>query len=191
LRRLRGWNATPIDPPGPDALSASVPAEGAGDFFFQSACRSVSVISRRHIPFRPAAEERILLCGQLEEFIQEGRLRFPHADAFLFPFSPFYSSREQDRSRAAELAKRYDRVIFCLANFNSLEVLQELKKCAHKLIVVSTLTPVYLRDVPWVETAVAVFGAGRDSFRAGFAVLGGDYEPSASVPLYFDAGVEK
>jgi beta-N-acetylhexosaminidase len=178
--------AAPGGTPQPGVIRAPIPAEGAPDFFFQSSCRDVSIVSRKRIPFAPAAGEKILLCGQFSEFLDEGKVRYPRADTLLFPFSPFYKSRREDRSRVEALAARYDEVIFCLANFNSLEVLQALKTAARKLIVVSTLTPVYLREAPWVETAVAVFGSGRDSFRAGFAALRGDYEPSASVPLYFD-----
>ncbi len=85
------------------------------------------------------------------------------------------------RARAAG----YDTVIFCIANYNSLDVLKDLKPIAHRLIVISTLSPVYLADVPWVETAVAVYGTGHDSFRAGFGVLAGDYKATGVLPIKF------
>ncbi len=185
------WKTTLRDPPKPSAIQASIPASGASSFFFQSSCRGVNIVSRKRLPFRPAAAWKILLCGQFSEFMDEGKLRYPQADTLLFPFIPFYRSREEDRSRVAALAARYDAVIFCLANFNSLEVLKQLESSAKKLVVVSALSPVYLTEVPWVETAVAVFGSGRDSFRAGFAALKGDYEPSTTMPIYFESMGDK
>jgi len=166
----------------------SIPAEGAADFFFQSACRSVSLASSRRIPFGMQAGSTVLLCGQFEEFILEGKRRYPDADTMLFPFNPFYRSKPEDRTRVAARAESYDVIIFCLANYNSLEVLERLEKYASRIIVISALTPVYLSKVPWVETAIAVYGAGADSFRAGFAVLSGDFRPTASIPLDFGSG---
>jgi beta-N-acetylhexosaminidase len=88
----------------------------------------------------------------------------------------------------AEVRRRalsVDTVILCLANFNSLDVLQQLRDLGPKVIVVSALSPVYLSDVPWVKTALAVYGDGKDSFRAGFGVLAGDYAPTGVLPVNF------
>jgi len=75
--------------------------------------------------------------------------------------------------------------VFCLANYNSLAVLDLLRDLAPRLLVVSTLSPVYLEEAPWVETAVAVYGTGRDSFRAGFAALAGDIAATGRMPVSF------
>ena len=65
------------------------------------------------------------------------------------------------------------------------EILQALRPLAPRVAVVSALSPVYLRDTPWVRTAVAVYGSGRDSFRAGFAALLGDFRPTGRLPVDF------
>jgi beta-N-acetylhexosaminidase len=51
------------------------------------------------------------------------------------------------------------------------------------VIVISALTPIYLSDLPWVETALAVYGWGADSYRAGFSALLGSFEPEGSLPV--------
>jgi beta-N-acetylhexosaminidase len=168
-----------------------IPAAGAADFFFQSACRSVSMAASRMVPLQADPRRKILLCGQFSEFIKEGKRRYPGADTLLFSFLPFYQSKPEDRRAVSALAEKYDTVIFCLANFNSLEVLKQLEKQASKIVVISALTPVYLSDVPWVETSIAVYGSGEDSFRAGFAVLAGDFAPAAASPLHFSLGSGK
>jgi beta-N-acetylhexosaminidase len=145
----------------------------------------VSVVRNTGLPFSPDPREKILLIGQFPDFLAEGKLRFPQADTLLFPFSPFYGSRPEDRARVPAQTAGYDTVIFCVANFNSLEVLQTLKGSAKRIIVMSALTPIYLADVPWVKTAVAVYGSGKDSFRAGFAVLAGDFDATTRLPIDF------
>jgi len=167
------------------ATRLPIPAPGARDFFAQVSARAVTQVTGARIPYRPAPRERILLVGQFAEFISEGLRRYPGASTLLFPFAPFYSSRPEDHAAVRSAAAGADTVIFCLANFNSLDVLQELKGQADRVIVISALSPVYLSDVPWVRTAIAVYGDGRDSFRAGFAVLAGDYRATGVLPVNF------
>jgi beta-N-acetylhexosaminidase len=183
LRYFRG-EAAPLMP-DPSAVRRLVPAPGARDFFAQVSARAATLVAGARIPLRPGPREKVLLCGQFTEFLEEGRRRYPGADTFLFPFDPFYQARPEDKAAVRSRARSYDTVVFCLANYNSLDVLKELAGAARKVIVVSALSPVYLADVPWVETAVAVYGQGRDSFRAGFAVLAGDFAPTGVLPVRF------
>lgn len=194
LRVLEGKRAAvsaappaPLGPAGapPEEL---VPAPGAAEFFFAAAARAVTVL--RDGGGLPLAEERgrTLLVGQHQAFIDAGRRRYPEADAATMPYAPFYSAREPHLSRIPALARGYDTVIYELANYNSLQILQRLEPLAARLVVVSALTPVYLRQVPWVRTAIAVYGTGAASFEAGFGVLAGDYRATGRLPLDF-AGI--
>jgi beta-N-acetylhexosaminidase len=173
--------------PRPSAANARllIPAPGAREFFAQVSARAVTLVSGDQVPYRAGAGEKVLLAGQFPEFISEGLKRYPGASTLLFPFLPFYSARAEDREAVRAAAADSDTVIFCLANFNSLEVLQDLRALGRRLIVISALSPVYLSDVPWVKTAVAVYGDGKDSFRAGFAVLAGDFPASGVLPVNF------
>jgi beta-N-acetylhexosaminidase len=184
LHFFRGGTAATLAP-SPAAARDGIPAPGARDFFFQSACRSVTTLRAGAIPWRPRAKESVLLCGQFPEFLEEGRRRIPWADTLLFPFMPFYQPRAEDRARIPALARSYDTVVFCLANFNSLSILQALRETARRIIVVSALTPVYIDEAPWVDTAIAVYGNSGDCFRAGFAALAGDFVPRGRLPVHF------
>jgi beta-N-acetylhexosaminidase len=173
------------DGDSPDQINSFIPSPGAWEFFQQSALRSVTLLRASSIPLEQDGDQRMLLIGQFEEFLEEGRLRYPEADVLFFPYSPFYSAREQDLERIPRVASRYDTVVFCLANYNSLEVLETLRTFPGTIVVISTLSPVYLRDTPWVENAMAVYGTGKDSFRAGFAALIGDFDPEGRIPVDF------
>lgn len=171
--------------PDPDRIAASVPAPGAAAFFRQSAARAVTLVAGARVPLRPARGERILLCGQLDEFFREGLARWPDADVLAFAYEPFYRALADDLRRVPEEVRGYDTVVFCLANPNGLEVLRRLRGLGERLVVVSTLSPVYLADVPWVATAVAVYGTGRDSFRAGLAAVAGEIAATGRLPVSF------
>jgi beta-N-acetylhexosaminidase len=172
----------------PDTSVQPIPSPSAWEFFQQSALRSVTVIRDGEFPLDYSADRRILLVGQFEEFLQEGRQRYPQADTLLFPYSPFYFARREDLERVPRTASGYEVVVFCLANYNSLEVLETLRGFTGTLVVLSTLSPVYLRETPWVQTSLAVYGTGEESFRAGFAALAGDFEPEGRIPVDFIDG---
>jgi beta-N-acetylhexosaminidase len=165
-----------------------IPSAAAWEFFQQSALRSVTLLRGGEIPLEQGADRRMLLVGQFEEFLEEGRLRYPEADVLLFPYSPFYFARPEDLERVPRIASRYDVIVFCLANYNSLEVLETLRSFPGTLVVLSALSPVYLRETPWIQTALAVYGTGKESFRAGFAALAGDFEPEGRIPVDFIDG---
>ena len=180
LERLR--NGFPLLPD--DAgVARRLPLAESGSFFLSSASRAVTMLQSGGLPFAPRAGERILLMGQLERFWREGLRRFPSADVFSFSYMPWEKSTREDRLGAQEAVVGYDTVIFCLANDNGLEVLQTLRDFPGRLIVISALAPVHLYRVPWVKAAVAVYGIFEESFRAGFAVLLGDFDPEGHLPI--------
>jgi beta-N-acetylhexosaminidase len=164
-------------------LAGSVPAPGAAEFFAGAAVRSVTLIREGRIPYQPRAGERVLLAGQFEQFLAEGRRRFPQAETLLFSYAPILSARPEDRRSVPRAAASYDTVIFCLANGNSLEVLREMRSLAQRVIVISTLSPAYLAEVPWAGSCLAVYGTSSASFRAGFAALAGDFRPTGTLPI--------
>ncbi len=184
IRTFKGENPFPIYP-DEEVIASNIPAEEARQFFKESSLRSVTLFKKSGIPFKPGPEENILLIGQFREFLEEGMLRYPGASSLYFPYAPFYSAGAGYKSSIPEQASRFDTIIFCLANYNSLEILKELEKLGKKVIVISTLTPVYLRETPWVESSLAVYGTGRNSFKAGFAALAGDFIPEGKSPLDF------
>ena len=64
-------------------------------------------------------------------------------------------------------------------------VLSELEDLAGKIIVLSSLTPIYLNELPWVMDAVAVYGTGIDSYQAGLGAIRGDFIPGGTLPVDF------
>lgn len=159
-------------------------SDSGRNFFQEQAARGVTLIRDKNVPYTPADGERILLAGQDMDFLREGLRRYPDADQYYFNYTPFYSADSEVIREIGNLADAYDVVIFNLANPNSLQVLQSLSELGDRIIVFSTLTPVYLEEVPWVKSALAVYGWGIESFSAGFAALVGDIPFKGNLPVH-------
>jgi beta-N-acetylhexosaminidase len=177
---LKGDNAVPLFP-DVSKIDERVPDPEGEDFFFDLACRSVTILRPKNLPLQEPG--KVLLTGQFKAFLEEGKFRFPEAEEYYFSYSPFYGPNSGAAETILSLAPSYDTIIFCLANPNSLGVLKKLKPLSDKLTVFSVLTPVYLQETPWVTSAIAVYGTGEDSFQAGFAALKGDFATEGVLPL--------
>lgn len=183
MNYLKRDNPVPISPDA-GKISEEIPAPGSEDFFLQHSLRSVSVLRKGDIPLDE--NERFLLSGSFSSFFYEGRERLPKSDFHRFSYNPDYNEIIETADYLLESSRLYDKIIFNLHNKDSLEILKRLESIKEKLIIFSVLTPVYLAEVPWVNTAIAVYGTGDASFKAGYSVLSGDYEPESIIPVFIE-----
>lgn len=186
---LRGETSPPVSPDAA-TIFTRIPNREGQDFFFDLACRSVSVVKNDNIPFDTGDPEQVLLAGQFQRFIRAGTERYPGAGSYYFPYDPFYAAEKRHIDALKKILPDYSAVIFCLANPNSAEVLQALRDTIERhgitCIAFSVLSPAYLYEFPWIHSSLAVYGFGEESFQAGFAVLSGDYSPEGTFPIDFD-----
>lgn len=185
LEYLKGPSSVPLHPSAA-SVAKELPDSKGENFFFEQACRATTIVKGTGIPLNGTSGEKILLVGQFEQFLIQGKLRYPDAATYNLPYSPFYYPREGEISRLLAVAEHYPIIIFGVANPNSMKVLEALKpleKKGTKIIAFSALSPVYLRHESWVSTAIAVYGMGADSFAAGFAVLRGDFPAKGTMPI--------
>ena len=145
-------------------------------FFLNLAARSVTVLRGKDIPFAPQPKEKILLASNYKTFFKAGLKRFPEAKII-------------ELKSAAAQVKRFDTIIFCMADNYSLSVLKNiiLRYPKKKYIVISALSPVLLTKVPEVKTAIAVYSYSPYSFMAAFSVLCGDFKAVGKMPI---SGIE-
>lgn len=176
--------------PDTTAFSEFVRMPEAQEFFLDQAARGVTVIRDAQIPYQPAPGERILLAGKDPTFFRAGRARYRGADEFRFAGLGFYASNAEDRARFAARVGAYDTVIFLLSDPATVQILEAGRRAAEqagtRVIVYSTLTPIYLATMPWVESALAVYGWGTESYEAGFAALAGDTHAPGRLPVQFE-----
>ena len=170
LAYFKGGNAVPVYPEK-DKIEKLVPDPEGQGFFLSQAVRSVTVVRDGRFPLKPSDSGKTLIAGSFPDFLEAGTRRYPGADT---------APLTDDLYRRA---KGYDTVVFCLSGRDSLESLKDLRPLRSRIIVISALSPVLLEEVPWAETAIAVYSYSPWSFTAAFSALAGDYEPEGVMPL--------
>ena len=170
LGYFKGTNPVGIYPEIAD-IADRVPDPDGASFFQSQAVRSVTVLRNGKEPHVDADSGSVLIASQFASFLDIGRQRFP--DASIFGVN----------DRLGSIAGNYDTIIFCLSSDYSLSVLKKLHHLRDRLIVVSAMSPVLLGDVPWVESAIAVYSYSPWSFTAAFGAIAGDFVPTGTLPL--------
>jgi beta-N-acetylhexosaminidase len=182
LRYLGPDDRVPLIPDA-ETIDERIPDPDAREFFRNQAYRSATVVKPGELPLDLGDGRGVLLAGKDPDFLEIGRELYPSAEVFEVDGGSFYSAPEGAGSRFAEAASRYDRVVFCLSDPATLSVLKASEGINTPVTVVSILTPVYLRETPWIESAVAVYGWGPQSLEAGYAVLRGEIAAEGTLPI--------
>lgn len=169
--------------PDIEKIANSIPNSAGSDFFLDQAFRSVSILRKFELPIKIDDTTRVLLAAPYRTFLREGKKQIKNASTYYFPFIPEQESKNKFLVHFKSEAQKYDRIIFCLANEFSLEMLKTLEDLDIKVTVISTLTPVLLQEQEWIESAVAVYGTGYESFMAGFSAILGYFLPEGTVPI--------
>jgi len=175
LEYLRGGNKVPYVP-DLARVDAGVADPGGNAFFLSLAARSVTVVAGRDLfPLSPEKAGKVLLAGNYADFFSAGKKAYPGAVSYWYG-----SSQDGD---LISYARNADTVIFCLSDRAGLGILKALRALNKKTIVLSVLSPVYLKEVPWVDAAVAVYSYAPESFIAGFSVILGRIPGEGELPF--------
>lgn len=172
LRYLHDDDRVPLIPQV-DRIDESLRTPESQAFFLDQATRSTTWLWGDVPQF--AETERVLLAGSDALFTRVGGRYLPRAERFVYSYSPFYEARTEDIEGFRRICGEYDTIIYNIANPNGLQVLSAARETIERndvrVVVFSTLTPVYLGNLRWADAAMAVYGWGNESYEAGFAAL--------------------
>lgn len=177
LKYLKTEDRVPLYPTAKNI--STIPLEGTDDFIQSQAARSITIVKDKDYPFTNNEKESILLISNYTRFMNIGKEFYPEAKRT-------WITKPETFKNVADTAEYFDTVIFGLANKSNLNVLKTLQNYKGRLIVLSFLTPVYLDEVPWVETTIAGYGQGDETMRAAFSVLKGFTPGNGIFPLNFE-----
>ena len=185
LNYLKPEDRVPLVP-DPTLIAGSVRGEASVSFFRDQAARSVTVVRSASIPLDTTRTSRTLLAGKDLDFLRIGAQFLPGADSHRIESGRFYAADPGEVRRFRTLASSYDTIIFCLSDPHTQQILAGLEGLDATIVVLSILTPVYLGELPWVDSAVAVYGWGEDSFRAGYSAILGRMAAPGRLPVSVD-----
>lgn len=169
--------------PDIDKITNDIPNSTGSEFFLDQAFRSVSILKNTDLPIFIDDEHSILIAAPYKTFLSEGKKQIKNASIYYFPFIPDKESESKFLVDFQLEAQNFDRVIICLVNDFSLDMLKSLKELPVKVSVISALSPILIQEEEWIKSAVAVYGTGYESFMAGFSALLGQFSPTGTVPI--------
>ncbi len=150
-------------------------------FFQDQAVRSTTLVTSAGLP--SPSDGRTVAAGPFGEFLAEAQARFPGTDPFHFSYQPDDMPLESELAGFAWKLSRADAAIVCVANPAGAAYARAVRKAGKRLYVVSALNPSHALEFADYATIVAVYSYSRESFRAAFAVLGGDVEAPGRLPI--------
>jgi len=180
LKELRGPRAVPITL---HPQKMAMPVSDADPFVLQTTARGATVLVSGSLPWKPAGGAPLVVTPYIGAYRPVAD-RFPGASSLeygydFFGFDPAMLAQIVARVAASR------RTVFVLATPGGVAYLKALEPYQDKVAVVSVLSPVYLREVPWVRDAVAVYGTNAEAFDVAAATLSGEIAPRGKLPFRF------
>jgi len=180
LRHLKGPGAVPL---ATKPASLAVPAPGADEFVLSATARGAAILAAGSLPWLPPGEKTLVITPY-DAAWKSLSSRFPGASLAEYEYN-FFGFDAATRTALTARVASAPRTVFVLATPGSLAYLKALAPYRDKVAVVSVLSPVYLREVPWVKDAVAVFGTNTIAFEVAAATIAGEIRPRGQVPFRF------
>ncbi len=181
LTYLKGPRAVPI---ASKPQKLAVPAAGADAFVLSATARGATVLAASALPWK--AGPAPLVVTPYDGAWRSVADRFPGASLIEYEYD-FFGFDANLAQQIAARVRAAPRTVFVLATPGGVGYLKLLEPYKDKLVVVSVLTPVYLKDLPWVKDALAVYGTNAQAFDVAAAVLAGDFKPQGRLPMKFGA----
>jgi len=184
LDYFKGDNPVPLYP-DVSKVDSSIPAPGAEDFFFQQACRSISVLKTGTFPYTSemAENERVLICGQFFAYGDELFKRYPNAEIYSYKYNMSNENLSKYLSELPYYARKFDTVIFCVSDAGSARLAKSLKDSGCRVIIISILSPNFVVDLDFADTILLAYSYSDYSFQAVAAALAGEIEIHGELPI--------
>lgn len=176
MQYLRGEGKVPFFPDLNRIAAGVIDPRGTASFL-DLAARSVTIVNDNGVfPLTPENAGRVLLAGNFTNFFEAGRRAFPNAVSY-------WIRPAQGTAELLAHARNADTIIFSVSNIAGLRMLQQLRPLNRRIIVVSVLSPTPLRELPWVDGAVAIYSFAHESFIAGFSAILGRIPAHGRLPF--------
>lgn len=185
LKYFKGKNPAPLFP-DENKIDERIPDKDGEKFFFEQACRSITVYQRKSKGLRKSDFGRVLLCGSEGQFFSSGKERWPNSGEFRFSFSMGPNETQWSADNILQTAARYDTIIFCVVDANSARVAQTLRQLSQqgkRVIIFSIMSPILVTDFDWADTILFGYSYSPYSLEALIGACAGEFEPQGIEPI--------
>lgn len=183
LEYFKTDNAAPLYPTS-DEIKASVPDKEGEEFFLEQACRSITLEKNKSLPIKETEGQRVLLAGSLQSYFKMGKVRYPTAGQFYFPYDAVNIEDTQALADSLYAACRgYDVILLCVSNEKHARAAQILKNSKKKVIILSTMNPALAEKLDWADSILLGYSWRCEySLDAMLGVINGEFVPEGIKP---------
>ena len=185
LKYFKGKNPAPLFP-DENKIAERIPDKEGEKFFFEQACRSITVYRRNSQGLKKSDFGRVLLCGSEPAFFSSGKERWPDSGEFRFSYSMGPNETQWSADNILQTASRYDTIVFCVADANSARVAQTLRTLSRqgkRVIIFAIMSPVLVTDFDWADTILLGYSYSPYSLEALVGACAGEFEPQGIEPI--------
>ena len=185
LKYFKGKNAAPLYP-DLTIVHERIPDKEGQKFFFEQACRSITIYKRGDLPYTPNVTGRTLLAGSEPAFFSECKKRYTNTGDFKFSYSMGPNETQWSIDNILETATNYETIIFCVADKNSAKVANQLKSLQNKgkkIIIFSIMSPADSLNLEWADCVLFGYSYSPYTFQAIVGALAGEFEPQGFFPV--------
>jgi len=182
LEYFRSKNAAPLYP-DPRSISKYIPDREGQKFFFEQACRSITIYKSGSIPLSAKRAGRVLLVGAMPYFFSEGKKRYSGTGDFRFSYEPGPNETQYMCDNILSNVAGYDTIICCVANAQSARIAATLKGSGKRIVIFSIMSPVNALDFNWVDSILMGYSWSPYTFDAMFGALAGEYQAKGVLPF--------
>ena len=192
LNYFKNGNAAPLYPEIA-RLKEQIPDKEGQKFFLSQACRSITAYRKGSFPYKRANGERLLLVGPRDNadtgeesgFFTEAKKRYGEFGFHKIDFPSLGPiGIDWNGNQLEAKARDFDTIIFYVPNIEGLQILQRLKNCGKRIIVLTDMTPVnFLNGFEFTDTILFGYSYSNFIFKAFFGALNGEFTPEGKLPL--------
>lgn len=185
LKYFKSPKAAPLYP-DKEKIHESIPDKEGQKFFFEQACRSITVYNNGKIPFKPENAGRVLLAGSEPSFFSECKKRYKNTGDFRFSYNLGPNETQWGVDNIVANASGYDTIIICVTDRNSARIaaeLRSLKQRGKNVIIFSIMSPVDAYNLDWADLILLGYSYSPYTFQALAGAVAGEYTPIGTLPI--------
>lgn len=183
LEYFKNGDPAPLYPDSA-TISEFVPDREGEEYFLSLACRSITVQKKTSLPVKNSDESKVLLAGSLDSFFKAGKERYPNSASYHYRHDAANIDDVQAVIDGINYAARgCDTIILCVANEKHQRIAQAFKNSKKKIIILSTMSPVFAEKLDWADSVLLGYSWYCDyTMEAMIAAVNGEYEPEGIRP---------
>ncbi|MBR7064154.1 MAG: glycoside hydrolase family 3 protein [Treponema sp.] len=182
--KLDYFKNTKAAPLYPDAktIYQFIPDKEGEQFFFDQACRSITVY-KGDVPLPKDNAGRVLLAGSMQKFFSEGKKRYPNSSELYYNITSNQEELQEIRNTLSYRASNYDTIICLVSNWQSARVARSLQNSGKRVIILSIMSPEDSFEFNWADSVLMGYSWSAYTLDALFGALIGEFSPQGILPF--------